>query len=279
MGAFALRNWLSGVCFRRYSENGTFFISENGTLTLWPSTGEETGKRFPGCIPWVSSTPLRWSYRRPRRAASPLLFYIASDVDWRAVILSICVGEIEYARLAWIHPQCLEPFGPERRCEAISVDLTEGRGRQKPFIQLDDDFRTGVKEVGKDLVLDARWPMHFDRWSNDCTGHCFSMCRSVLTEPSCFASIMRFASALRLRGFGRVCCHHGKHRSVAAANLLMLLFGVNVDFSLAARDRTRDCCDHRAGDDIIGMLNALRQLPEISGDVSRPLASILGLPE
>ena len=205
--------------------------------------------------------------------------FIASDVDWRAVILSICIGEVEYARLTWIHPECLEPLGPDRRREAISVDLTEGRGSVRPSIQIDDDSRTGVKEVGKDLVLDARWPMRFSRRSYECTGHCFSMCRSVLTEPSCFASILRFASSLRIRCKGRVCCHHGKHRSVAAANILMLLFEVDADFSFAAKDRTGDCCDHRARDDISGMLNALRELPEISGDVSRPLASILGLPE
>lgn len=205
--------------------------------------------------------------------------FIASDVDWRAVILSIIIGDIEYARLTWIHPECLEPLGPKKRHDAICVDLTVGRGNGGPSIQIDEDSRTGVKEVEGDLVLDARWPMRFGRVSRDCTGHCFAMCRSVLTEPSCFASILRFAAALRVRTKGRVCCHHGKHRSVAAANILMLLFEVDADFSLASKDRTRHCCDHRAGDDIIGMLSALRELPEISGDVSRPLAFILGLPE
>ena len=204
---------------------------------------------------------------------------ISSDVNWRAVILTICIGEVEHARLTWVHPDCLQPLGPERRREAISVDLTEGRGGLGPSIHIDDDSRTGVKEVGKDLVLDARWPMRFTRKTHDCSGHCFSMCHSVLTEPSCFASILRFAATLRIRCTGRVCCHHGKHRSVAAANILKLLFEINVDYSLAARDRTRNCCKDRAADDVIGMLRALRELPDISGDVSRPLASILRLPE
>ena len=208
---------------------------------------------------------------------------ISSDKDWRAVILNLCVRtregeENEYAVLTWVHPECLLPLGPDRGREAISVDLTDGRGHVKPSIHIDDE-RAGVKDVGNDLVLDARWSMSFRRSTHECTGHCFSMCRSVLTEPSCFASILRFAASLRVRSTGRVCCHHAKHRSVAAANILRLLFDINVDYSLAARDRTRDCCGSRAADNVIGMLQALRELPEISGSVSRPLAITLGLPE
>ena len=33
---------------------------------------------------------------------------------------------------------------------------------------------------------------------------------SVMTEPTCFASILRFAADLRVRGTGRVCCEHAK---------------------------------------------------------------------
>ena len=203
---------------------------------------------------------------------------IASDANWRAVILTMCIGEVEHARLTWVHPGCLEPLGPARKREAISIDLTEGRGDRGPSIHV-EDFEAGVKDVGNDLVLDARWSMRFARSTRDCTGHCFSMCHSVMTEPMCFASILRFAAALRVRSTGRVCCEHGKHRSVAAANILKLLFEINVDYSLASRDRTRACCGNRAADNVTGMLQALRKLPEISGSASRPLATILGLPE
>jgi len=204
--------------------------------------------------------------------------FINSDVNWRAVILTMCIDEVEHARLTWVHPDCLQPLGPARSREAISVDLTVGRGDRGPSIHIEDNM-TGVKDVGNDLVLDARWPMRFHKKTHDCTGHCFCMCYSVLTEPTCFASVLRFAAALRVRSTGRVCCEHAKHRSVAAANILKLLFGINVDYSLASRDRTLSCCGKRAADNVISMLHALRELPEISGSASRPLAIILGLPE
>ena len=203
---------------------------------------------------------------------------ISSDVGWRAVIVTMCIGEVEHARLTWVHPDCLQPLGPAWRREAISVDLTEGRGGIRPSIHI-EDFEAGVKDVGNDLVLDARWSMRFARSTRDCTGHCFCMCHSVMTAPTVFASILRFAASLRVRSTGRVCCEHAKHRSVAVANILNLLFEINVDYSLGTKDRTWACCGERAADNVTGMLQALRELPEISGNASRPLATILGLPE
>jgi len=191
----------------------------------------------------------------------------------------MCIDEVEHARLTWVHPGCLEPLGPlGRRREAITVDMTVGRGNRVPTIHIEDNM-TGIKDVGNSFVLDARWNMRFDKRTYECTGHCFCWCHSVMTEPSCFASILRFAASLRVRGTGRVCCEHAKHRSVAAANILKLLFEVNVDYSHAARDRTRFCCGERAADNVARMLHALRELPRISGNASRPLATILGLPE
>ena len=203
---------------------------------------------------------------------------ITTDMNWRAVILTMTINGVEHARLIWVHPGCLQPLGPENRRGAIRVDLTEGRGSLGPSIQI-GDTETGMRDVGNDLVLDARWSMRFARTTRECTGHCFCMCYSVLTEPTCFASILRFAAALRARSTGRVCCEHAKHRSVAVANILKLLFEVDVDYSLATRDRTPACCGERAADNVTGMLRALRKLPEISGSASRPLATILGLPE
>ena len=212
--------------------------------------------------------------------------YVPEDVGWRAVIVTILVGKTEHARLGWIHPECLEPFGLGLEPGTVCVDLTESRGRRRASILIEDDQCPGIREINApgppddgDLVLDARWNMHFHKQTNDCSGHCFSMCKSMLLEPICFAAILRFAAAIKPRGFGRVCCHHGKHRSVAVANILLMLFEVNIDFENAARDRTRECCDHRAADDVVGMLTVLRGLPRISGEISRPLAAILGLPD
>ena len=64
--------------------------------------------------------------------------HIPSDGDWRAVIVNLCSGETEFARLTWVHPDCLVPLGPEApqdlgletRRDFVSVDLTEGRGTQ-----------------------------------------------------------------------------------------------------------------------------------------------------
>jgi len=203
---------------------------------------------------------------------------IATDVNWRAVILTMMYNGVEQARLTWVHPECLQPLGRTGKRESVRVDLTAGRGGVKPSIQI-SDTESGMKDVGSELVLDARWSLRFARTTHECTGHCFCICNSVLTEPTCFASVLRFAEALKVRSTGRVCCEHAKHRSVAAANILKFLFEVDVDFSLASRDRTSTCCDERAADNVVCMLVALRKLPEISGSACRPLSQILGLPE
>jgi hypothetical protein len=204
--------------------------------------------------------------------------FINSDADWRAVILNIVVEEIEYARLAWVHPGCLRPLGSGNMPTSVTVELTEGRGSTEQSIDIGPAV-TGVRDVNDDLVLDARWKAPFPRSTRECTGHCFSLCHSVIQEPECFAAILRFAAALQGRRTGRVCCAHAKHRSVAAANILRLCFGVNVDFSLATKDRSANCCRKRAADNVTHLLRALRFLPELSDDASRSLAHILGLPE
>jgi hypothetical protein len=203
---------------------------------------------------------------------------ISSDVNWRAVVLNMWIEGVEHARLTWVHPGCLKPLGLINMQGTITVDLTEGRGNTGPSIDI-GAAETGVRDVGDDLILDARWTTPFPRSTRDCTGHCFCLCHSMMTEPKCFAAILRFAAALQGRKTGRVCCAHAKHRSVAAANILRLCFGVDVNFSLATKDRTETCCRKRAADNVTSMLRALRCLPEISGNASRPLAHILELPE
>ena len=203
---------------------------------------------------------------------------IPTDTNWRAVILIMIYNDVEEARLTWIHPDCLQPLSRTSRRESVRVDLTVGRGNHRPSIQI-DDREPGVKYVKNELVLDARWTLRFARTTDDCTGHCLCICCSVLREPTCFASVLRFAQALKIEGAGRVVCEHAKHRSVAAANILRFLFSVDIDFHLAAGDRTNSCCNERAADNVACLLVALRMLPEISGSACRPLSQILGLPE
>ena len=204
--------------------------------------------------------------------------FIDSDADWRAVILNVVMDETEYARLAWVHPGCLRPLGSENVQPSVKVELTEGRGSTRQSIDI-GPVATGVRDVNDELVLDARWGVPLPRSTQECTGHCFSLCHSVIQEPECFAAILRFAAALQGRRVGYVCCAHAKHRSVAAANLLRLCFGVSVDFRLATCDRSDRCCRKRAADHVPHLLRALRSLPVLSVTASRSLAHILRLPE
>jgi hypothetical protein len=203
---------------------------------------------------------------------------IPTDMNWRAVILIMIYNEVEEARLTWIHPECLQPLSQASRRESVRVDLTVGRGAQGPSIEI-DDLAPGMKYVKNELILDARWTLRFAQTTDRCTGHCLCICCSLLREPTCVASVLRFAQALKIENKGRVACEHAKHRSVAAANILRFLFSVDIDFHLAARDRTASCCNERAADNVACLLVTLRMLPEISGSACRPLSQILGLPE
>ena len=204
--------------------------------------------------------------------------FIDSDVDWRAVILNIVLDETEYARLTWVHPGCLRPLGSRNMQPNIKVELTEGRGSTRQSIDI-VPVSTGVRDVDDELVLDARWGFPLPRSTRECTGHCFGLCHSVIQEPECFAAILRFAAALQGRRMGHVCCAHAKHRSVAAANILRLCFGVSVDFQLATCDRSDRCCRERAAVHVPDLLWALRSLPVLSANASRSLAHALRLPE
>ena len=95
----------------------------------------------------------------------------------------------------------------------------------------------------------------------------------------CFAAIMRFAEEVKVHGGGRVCCERGTHRSVAAANLLSMLFNVVVDWSNASRERCHRCCRERVIDNLDSLFETMRALPKIPKAASRPLADVLRLPE
>jgi hypothetical protein len=210
---------------------------------------------------------------------------IRSDVGWRAIVVNIIIDEIEHARTTWMHPACLRPLQTLGARPCARVDLTDKRGSKLPTIDIGPE-EVGARIVRGALVLDARWDFPLPRYTRDCTGHCFLLCKSVLTHEICLASILRFAVALHTERLhycatatGHVCCSHAKHRSVASANILQLCFGVPMDFSLASRERCGQCCRTRAEDHVPLLLLALRTLPALEITPERSLACALRLPE
>ena len=218
---------------------------------------------------------------------------LPEDVGWRPIIVTIFILEVECARFGWIHPECIEPIGPNQRPGRVSIEHTNYRSRREPSISFLNGDAPGIKIADSpgtmhhgDLVLDCRWKMRFPNASYKCTGHCLGWCKSVILSDKkpedagiCFATILRFADEVRLKGGGRVCCERGTHRSVAAGNLLMMLFNVVVDFHNASEERSERCCRERAIDNFDRLGDAMRDLPKIPKAVSRPLADILRLPE
>jgi hypothetical protein len=210
---------------------------------------------------------------------------LGSDVGWRAVVVNIIIDEIERARIAWIHPDCLRPLESLGARPCARVDLTDKRGSKTATINIGPE-EVGTRIVGGALVLDARWIFELPRQTRDCNGHCFMLCRSVLTHEVCLASILRFAASLHVERtsycathIGHICCHHGKHRSVASANVLRLCFGVPVDLSRGSSERCMECCGMRAEDHVPGLIGALRTLPKLVLTPEKSLACVLQLPK
>jgi hypothetical protein len=203
---------------------------------------------------------------------------VEGDVNWRAVVLNVVIGNHECARLAWMHPACLRPLQPIDIQPSARVDLTEGRGSRLPSIDI-GPTAVGVRQVRGALVLDARWDFPLGRTTHECTGHCYCLCHSVITNERCFADILRFAAVLQNARMGHVCCAHAKHRSVAAANVLRLCFGIPVDLEQASGDRCGRCCQKRAADHVPQLLRALRTVPALEVTADKSLAPILQLPE
>ena len=155
--------------------------------------------------------------------------------------------------------------------------MTDQRGRKPPSVDIGPAV-VGVRFLEGALILDARWRLPFHRSTEKCTGHCLSLCWSVITHEHCLASILQFAAALHTERRGLICCSYAKHRSVASANILRHCFGIPVDLSLASRERCAECCRSRAADNVALMLAALRTLPTLEASTGRSLAYALRLP-
>jgi hypothetical protein len=204
------------------------------------------------------------------------------DVNWQAVVLTLIFDGITEARLTWMHPACLHPLLPRGVPPQARIEMTEGRGSRGHSIDI-GPVSVGCRLMNDSYVLDARWTLSLQRSTKECSGHCYSLCRSVITNERCFADIFQFAVALQSAIFnelitGHVCCHHAKHRSVAAGVILQHCFGLPIGYEHASKERCDSCCRVRAMDHIPGLLRALRSLPILEDDPERSLAHALGLP-
>ena len=187
------------------------------------------------------------------------------DVGWRPVIIearySDHKGQDIRARFAWVHPHCVAPLSGSWSRFMIKVHHTHKRGRKDPTTDI-GPVQTGSRVFDSRLVFDARWRAEETYRNLQCTGHCLGVCLGILTDVQ-FAQIIEFARMLTRHKAGDVCCYRGKHRSVAAANILFLLFRVSVDMTYAAAERCRECCGRKVKDNIHVLLNRLRAFPKL----------------
>ena len=210
---------------------------------------------------------------------------LESDVGWRAIVVNLIIDKIERARTTWIHPDCLCPLEPLGARACARVDFTDERGNKTATIDIGPE-EVGTRVHNGALVLDARWTDDLPMYTRDCNGHCFMLCKSVVMHEICLASILRFAATLyvdRTRygatNIGHICCRHGKHRSVASANVMRLCFGIPVDLSRGSRERCMNCCGMRAQDHVPRLISALRTLSALVLTPDKSLACVLQLPK
>ena len=202
---------------------------------------------------------------------------IATDHGWRAVITNVIREGENHARLAWMHPKCLRAMPTLGARPKIEVHHTDTRGSRDPSMYIGPK-QIGVRPWGGRLVLDARWDWPIGQDSLKCTGHCFALCRALALQDRAFAFVLQFADRMRDHHEGLICCKRGKHRSVAAANLLERCFGLSVNMDHAAKERCHQCCNQRMIDNMPGIFQALRRLPMLADVDCRLLSDVLRLP-
>ena len=182
------------------------------------------------------------------------------------------------SRLTWMHPQCLRALPQLGTRPQVGVQHTKRRRRRDPSIDIGPE-QVGVRTLNGELILDARWEFTQGREDVECTGHCYTLCKSLVTQDMAFAIVMQFAECIRNHNVGHICCHRGKHRSVAAANVLQICFGLAVNMDSAARERCHQCCNRRVVDNTSELIRAIRDLPVLAFAPDRSLARALRLPE
>jgi len=211
-----------------------------------------------------------------------IVFCLPSKVDtdqgWRAVIVHLIIEGENHAKMAWIHPDCLEPLPAPAMDVSIQVHRTKQRGRHTPTISI-GPVDPGVRVTDDAVILDARWHYQIHSTTDNCTGKCASMCRATARNDVCFACIIEFARTImvtRKRGF--VCCERGVHRSLASAKLLEICFGFEIDYYHASHRSSTGCCQRDAHSEEMEIIHSLRSLPKLHKLNVRALADILKLP-
>ena len=181
---------------------------------------------------------------------------IPDDVGWTAVLTIVDSQDwLPFVHQTWVHPQCVKSVEGNliSKCP-LTVGHCQNRNEKKashPELLLRNKHaRAGPWLYEQKLYLDCRWK---DKRSGDYSdvkhsGHCLAVCLSVAAERQRVADILQFAHLLvDAPGNAAVVCSHGKHRSVAAANILKLLFRFPVDFqevwSLEKAAKCRICND------------------------------------
>ena len=159
---------------------------------------------------------------------------VEEDRGWAPIAYCGVAGG-GHAALAWVHPQVLQ------RAPPCVGEVTVGHLRPRGWAPPSHAFPpgpTGVHWWEGALYLNARWPWRATRPHTLCTGMCISISSELCSSPEVVGAVLEFARHGRS---GVVACNRGKHRSVACAHALALLFGRRVDWQWASTRRRCDC--------------------------------------
>ena len=201
---------------------------------------------------------------------------IDEDLGWAPVVYISPYSE--RACFTWVHPQCLVLDSDPQLLEPIRVGHVKDRNKttaSHPSFKWCKP-RGSVGYASNTHYLDARFEdnVSFDSESS-CSGHCFPLCCETAGSSNRMAVILRFAA---LRKGGLVFCSRGKHRSVAAANILEFVFGRRIDYGTCYYPprNCHECGDRMTSGRVFALLQAMRALPRDPSGLQ--LAVVLGLP-
>ena len=147
---------------------------------------------------------------------------------WAKVVLVHPRAHAQYRHSIWLHPACLQ---------LVKGPLTVEVKRELPTGRLPADYwptRQQKRGTWDGDALDCRWDRRLwehndykrEGHSNQHTGECAFVTLQILTDCDRLADILKAAQwPWVLTCF----CHHGKHRSLAAAKILQVLTGSRVE--------------------------------------------------
>ena len=116
------RHWPLGVVVRAKLSNRMESVSRGLAMI------ERRAGSFPSCFTGYKPRQFAHATDIPVGQIVFCLPFIDSEAHWRVVILHVVTVEIEYARLAWVHPDSLRPLVSENVQPIVKVGLAEGRG-------------------------------------------------------------------------------------------------------------------------------------------------------